>query len=276
MHAAPRQLVCGPVAAILIGCLASGSPAEPPPAAEPAPQPAVPAQPFPHIRIDREARTIELDGVVPIDAHAKATTKVYLEVIACSPDTKEHEALVLTKAKASHLHAALLLLDLVPGRPGAFEWKGQQLTSTAPDGPALSITLHYTDAAGRPAAARPQDWVLVESTGKHLADADPPGRFLFAGSKIDKTDTGERYRADLDGTLIGLTTFGSEAIAWSLVYSPQADVQEPDWLADRERVPPYNTPVTIRIRPADAPEPTPDPEPAPAPKPEAAPAPEVK
>ncbi len=125
---------------------------------------------------------------------------------------------------------------------------------------------------------------IVESTGKHLADTVPPGRFLFAGSKIDqvdktnKADAGERYRADLDGTLIGLTTFGSECIAWSLVYSPQADLQEPDWLADRERVPPYNTPVTIRIRPADAPEPrpAPDPEPAPAPKPGATPAPEVK
>lgn len=264
-----------PLLLLIVPALALARPPAPPP--EP-PTPDLPAPAptpsFPHLRIDRESRTIELDGIIPIDAHAKPTTKVYLEVIACSPDSKEHEALILTRAKASHLHAALLLLDLQPGRPGAFEWKDKQLTSTPPAGPALDITFIYTDKDGRETQARPADWVIVESTGQHLSDSDPPGRFLFAGSKFITTGTGERYRADDDGTMIGLTTFGTETIAWSHVYSPQSDLQEPDWIADRDRIPPCNTPVTVRIRPLpDPPNPhppkleSPNPEPpTPAPR----------
>ncbi|MCC6677565.1 MAG: hypothetical protein IT436_10510 [Phycisphaerales bacterium] len=237
----------------------------------PTPEPPTPDTPpsFPHLRIDRDSKTIELDGIIPIDPHAKPSTKVYLEVFVCTPDSKEHEALILTKAKASHLHAALLMLGLQPGQPGAFEWKDNQLTSTPPAGPALDITFIYTDKDGKEVQARPADWVLIESTGQHLSDSDPPGQFLFAGSKFITTDTGERYRADTDGTLIGLTTFGTETIAWSQVLSPQADIQPPDWIADRTRVPPYNTPVKIRIRPltaSAAPTPQPPTPDSPAPK----------
>lgn len=231
----------------------------PPPPAVPAP-----ADPFPHLRIDRETKTIEFDGIVPIDAHVKASTKVYLEVIVCTPDTKEHESLVLTKVKPSHLHAALLSLGLQPGRPGAFEWKDKQLTSTPAAGPALDVAFIYNTPAGDTVEARPSEWVQLESTGRNLADSAPDGGFLFAGSMFIATDAGERYRADSDGTLIGLTTFGGETIAWSQIFSPQAEIQEPDWIADRTRVPPYNTPVKIRIRPAAEPSKAPPPGPSPA------------
>ncbi|MBA1697416.1 hypothetical protein G9H16_25470, partial [Escherichia coli] len=73
--------------------------------ADPAPQEAGQAAPasFPHVRVDREARTVEFDAAVPIDAQARDSrgerTRVYLEIIACSFDSREHETLVVTSAK---------------------------------------------------------------------------------------------------------------------------------------------------------------------------------
>ena len=59
----------------------------------------------------------------------------------------------------------------------------------------------------------------------------------------------ERYEAQGAGTLIGLTTFGTETIAWREVISPEASIQEPEWIADKAVVPAMGTPVTVRIRP---------------------------
>ena len=53
------------------------------------------------------------------------------------------------------------------------------------------------------------------------------------------------------GTIIGLTTFGSEVIAWSRVISPDSGVQAPEWIADFSKTPPANTRVRVRIRKAE-------------------------
>ena len=67
---------------------------------------------FPGLRIDLVNKLIELDAQVPIDAHNPRTPRVYLELFVCPPDSKEHEAVALTKVPPSQVHAALLLLGL--------------------------------------------------------------------------------------------------------------------------------------------------------------------
>lgn len=249
----PGPVTCAMLISAALAAIGSpriAPPPDAPTATPPAPVATPAAQPFPHIRVDRENKLIELDGIVPIDAHRKATTKVYLEVIACTPDTKEHEALVLTKAKASDVHAALLLLGLEPGTPGAWKLDGQKLNLTEPTGPKLAVTIAYTNAEGAEVEAPASDWVTVESSTRTLTQAaGDAGGFVFAGSKFSKTADGERYKADDDGTLIGLTTFGGETIAWLQVFSPDAATQEPDWIANKELVPKYDTAVKVRIRP---------------------------
>src|SRR5688572_18748192 len=99
--------------AMLAGCAA---PSDPPPAERPPTQPTPPKEPpspseppgpgpgdarpqaglgevFPHIRVDQAARLVEIDGIVPIDAHNAETPNVYLEVTLCTRDSKEHESL---------------------------------------------------------------------------------------------------------------------------------------------------------------------------------------
>ena len=79
---------------------------------------------FPYVRVDRAAGVVEFDGIVPIDAHDPKTPLVFLEEFVCTPDSREYESLVVTKAKPSHVHAALLLAGGLAGKPGEWRWAG--------------------------------------------------------------------------------------------------------------------------------------------------------
>jgi hypothetical protein len=202
---------------------------------------------FPHVRVDAKAKMVEFDGFVPIDAHVADAPLVFLEVVACTTDTKEHEALVVTQARASQVHAALLLIGLEPGSPGKWELKGDDLVPVDPTGPSVDVLISWTDEAGARVSRRPVEMVSRFDGGAPF-DPDGTGRWLFAGSQMVTRAGREWYDADGAGTLIGLTTFGSETIAWSRVISPDASVQDPEWVAKKETVPRVGTPVTVQVR----------------------------
>ena len=232
---------------------------------------------FPHVRLDRDARLVEFDAVVPINAHATDGSVVFLEVIACRPDTKEHESLAMTRALASHVHAALLLLGLEPGSPGRWEWEGTTVRAVPPAGPALRITLAWTDADGTEHEHNACDLVVrrdpnatdtpggalevaddrdAESTAgaspTTLADtlrddfADTP--FVFAGSRFVVREGREWYDADGAGLVIGLHTFGGETIALAHAMHHEAQIEEPEWIARADLLPIRGTPVVVRVR----------------------------
>jgi hypothetical protein len=200
-------------------------------------------QPFPHIRIDTIARTVEFDASVPITLDDPDAPFVYLELLACIPDTKEHETLVVTDALPSHIHAALLLLGLEPGSPGEWEWRDDALKSIPPSGPRVRIEFLYTDAEGNEAVAKPQDWIINAETQAPF----PVGDWVFAGSRMIEWQGEEFYDADGAGTLIGLTTFGSEVLAWPEMISPEASIEEPVWVANPLATPPMGTEVVVRL-----------------------------
>ncbi len=188
----------------------------------------------------------------------------FLEVLACSPDTRAHETLVVTSVKGSHVHAAMLLVGLKPGTPGRWTLENNQLKPVDPTGDRVSLRYVYVDKTGATVEQDPLEWVVrVKEKGSFAASearlAKEQGRpapgWVFAGSRFVKRtgeDGRERevYDADGSGTIIGLTTFGSEVIGWSRTISPDAGVQEPDWVADFTRTPPPETKVVVRIRPA--------------------------
>jgi len=202
-------------------------------------------QPFPHIRVDAEARTVEFDARVPITLDDPDAPFVYLEVVACIPDTKEHEALLVTQARPSHIHAALLLLGLEPGQPGRWEWEGDTLRSHPPEGPFVRVEFIYDSAAEERVVASPQEWIVNAETGEPF----PAGDWRFAGSRMVQWQGREFYDADGAGTLIGLTTFGSETLAWPEMISHEAAIEEPVWIANPMATPPLDTPVTVRLTP---------------------------
>jgi hypothetical protein len=215
-----------------------------------------PHEVFPGVRANLQDRTVSFDGYVPLDAHDPETPIVYLELIACSPDTREHESLVATTARPSHIHAAMLLIGLEPGTPGRFVWNAatREYDSIEPTGDRVAVTLSHTTDSGEVATAPATDWVIDQRTGgtlEPLDGSDPRSAWVFSGSKIVDFDGREFYDADGSGTIIGLTTFSTETIAWIDVFSHRADIEEPRWIANAELVPSIGTPVVVTIRAID-------------------------
>lgn len=249
------------IGALMLAC-GSGARAQDAPApekpevgrpAQHAPAPGGPREVFPGVRADVKARIVEFDAEVPIDCHDPKTPHVYLEVFVCTPDTKEHEALAMTRVRPSHVHAALLACGYAPGRPGSWSWDpdAKQLNTHPPTGDALDVFIACRGPGDQEVEARISDWV-VSTDGRRFRASDPdrPGWWVFAGSTTARRAGREVYDADGTGTLVGLTTFGMETIAWRDVLSHEASVQEPEWIADAKLVPRIGTRVVIRIRPA--------------------------
>lgn len=255
--AAPEQIVvAAPATTPRVVEPAAEVPMSPPVAGPVAPAPVAPPvagdfrEVFPHVMVDAVAKVVRFEGIVPIDAHDERAPSVFLEVVVCSPDTKEHEALVVTEAKPSHVHAAMLLVGLKPGSPGRWEFENDTLIPIPPTGDHLSVTLTYRDAEGKERTVTPEELVVDAKDGRSFGAAGG-GRWVFAGSQLVTRAGREWYDADGAGTLVGLTTFGSETIAWSEVISPEAAVQEPEWIARSGATPAIGTPVTVTIRRAE-------------------------
>ena len=207
------------------------------------------------VRVNRARRVVEVDGFVPIDCHDPGTPIVYLEVIACAVDSKEHESLVATRAKASHVHAALLLAGLEPGHPGSWSWDEKTLTRHAPEGPGVDVFLVPHNAVQTEVGVLATDWVVNAETGEsltgHLRALGDGSPWVFAGSRMVEFEGREFYDADGAGIIVGLHTFGGEVVALREVMSHDSGVSEPEWIADAGLVPAYGTPVTVRMAPGE-------------------------
>jgi len=227
-----------------------GAPLATLPACSTSPTPASSAmrEVFPGVRVDAASRTVEFDGTVPVDTHNPRFPRVYLEVVVTTPDTRPHEALVVTNAKAAHVHAALLLAGYTPGTPGSWVQEGNEIRPVAPTGEALNVWLVTRDASGRELSQRAESWIGVGNDNAPL----PGNGWVFAGSRLRAARVAgepDQYLADNEGTIVGLTTFTTESIAWTTVFSPDSRVQEPEWIARPDRVPKVDTPVTVRLTP---------------------------
>lgn len=228
---------------------------------------------FPGVRIDLAGKTVEIDGLVPVNAHTKADLKVFLETTVCGYDSKEHESLVVTKAKPSQVHAALLMLGLKPGKPGAWKLEEKKWVGVPPTGDEVEVRFVITEADGTQREEDPAEWIVNIKDGKSLKAIATDAKWVFAGSKLaekkpsprapgegalpqsgpaggapDAKPGPEYYVADTEGTLIGLTSFGTETIGLTAMYNPDNDKEAPEWIASRERTPEVGAKVVVRVR----------------------------
>ncbi len=257
----PRCVFACAVMIALSGCAHQCNPRTvahaPEPPAEPGPpeqsvEPAPPTRPggddwselFPGVRYHADRRAIEVEAYVSPLIHSGLDGKnYYLEQFLCIPDTKEHESLLVTTAKPSHLHAALLLTGLQPGAPGAWDGTGEP---TDASGPGVRVRFRY-ELGGQTFTVHPAAWT------KHIDSREPmPERdWVFSGSTI-MTNAGQPfYEADSAGTVIGLASFGGETLSWPEYISDDEATGDLVWLARTDAMPPAETRVTIVITPAD-------------------------
>ena len=211
-------------------------------AAEPAEAAPRRLKPFPGVVVLPDGPAVELTAWVCLEYG-------WLEQIACAPGTREHESLVVPRARPSQIHAALLMAGFEPGAPGTWFYENEQYTFTPPAGTALDVFVRY-DVAGGGIVEEPIRAWIRDHHGRHEFPDEP---WIFAGSIIAPNpdwmeEAGEHYVADVTGSIIGLVTFGDEVIGFSRVLADQAAVQPPEWEVNAEHSPPVGTEVTIILR----------------------------
>jgi hypothetical protein len=135
----------------------------------------------------------------------------YLEQVACSPGTREHESLVVIRAKPSNIHAALLMAGFESGRPGRWEFdpETRDVTLIQPQGDKLDVWLSY-EKDGERIVESARTWIRDH----HEKQKFPDTPWIFGGSMFrpnpEWMGPGEHYVADITGSIIGLVTFGDE------------------------------------------------------------------
>ena len=89
---------------------------------------------LPHVQVDVKQKRVSVECEA-------VNAEMPLEFFCCLKNTSEHEALLRTEAKASHIHLGLLMLGLEPGEPLKYDKVRDKWI--APHGPPLHITCEF-------------------------------------------------------------------------------------------------------------------------------------
>jgi biopolymer transport protein ExbD len=190
-----------------------------------------PAGHFPFLQVDARERMIEVECEA-LDC------KNPLEFFLCSTGTNEHEAVLRSKVKPSHLHAALLMLGLKPGEPVHFsEAKKAWLP---PHGPPLHLIVRY-QRDGK-TVQMPAYRLMRDIKSKQEM---PSLTWIFAGSRVMENGI---YAADQTGYLVSVVNFDLTVIDIPKLASSANETLE--WETNTDRMPPAGTPITLIITPA--------------------------
>ena len=208
---------------------------------------------LPGIKIFTKERYVDVDATVCL-------TSGFLELIACTKDSKEHESIIAVNAKPSHMHAALLLLRAKPGTPAMTRRldDGRWL-DTPPSGSDVDVSLVITDEKGAQKEHPISEFIergqeedvygpnAVEKTAEEKGKF-PTSTFLFAGSQLYKTEDGTaRYLSDETGNVISLSTFGDELLCLPGKHSQENGSLS--WEINPTHLPALGTKILLRLRP---------------------------
>lgn len=199
-------------------------------------------QPYEGLTVYPDRHILEIEAVVCLDGG-------WLEQIACSPGTREHESLMTIKAKPSEVHAALLLAGHKPGKPGKWIYEEDKYQTVPPQGHAVMVFVRYQNEDDEMIEVPIRNWIS-DHQGNHDFPQTP---WVFGGSRFaanpEGMEPGEYYIADYSGSIIGLVTFGDEVLGFAQVISDQEVVSPPEWVVNEDAIPAVGTQVTIVIRP---------------------------
>lgn len=166
----------------------------------------------------------------------------YLEHLLCLEYTKEHESILATEAPARMINAGLILVAGDPGSPVRY-----RPDFRAPSGPEIAIEAEWKEN-GATKSADARTFVKDQKTGKALNI-----HWVFAGSQLFQDPETKKMIFGADaGDLVTVANFPSAILDLPFA-SSNADAER-SFVALTERIPPRNTPVTLRFRAAKKPE----------------------
>ena len=181
------------------------------------------------IRIDWVRRQVEADATVIL-------REGLIELFACSPQIREHEAIVRIEARPLHLFQALGLIGLTPGHPILYDDETGRRAPAAGD--PVEIEVRYP-AGGQVQTVPIERWLLRSREGRPV-DRLP---WVFAGS-VELEDNS--IAADYEGTVVAVVDFGSSLVALPELHS---DRNAELWLKpNTAAIPPVGTKCVLVFR----------------------------
>lgn len=188
-----------------------------------------PAKPFaPGIRLNWSDQMVEIDAVVVLRNGP-------LELLACSPKTREHESILVVQAKPHQIHQALGLIGLQPGSPVCYDQKKE--TWHPPSGDPLRIRIRV-DSQGERTVTLAGNWLRGVESHRIPKGVD----FVFSGSR---TYEDGRFGANLDGTVICLVDFDTALMTIGSLRSADNQLL---WVeANPDLIPPLGTKCVLLI-----------------------------
>jgi biopolymer transport protein ExbD len=201
--------------------------------AKPAPATTQAVGKFPFLQVDARQHVIQIECEA---LHCGNP----LEFFLCSTGTNEHEAVLRSRVKPSHLHAALLMLGLTPGEPVHFSEAAQKWLP--PHGPPLHLAVRF-EREGK-AVELPAYRLMRDVKSKREM---PPMTWIFAGSRM--LDNGE-YGGDRTGYLVSVVNFDFSVIDIPRLASNANETLM--WETNDPLMPPAGAKVTLIITPAGA------------------------
>jgi hypothetical protein len=186
---------------------------------------------FPHVSFDTKKRQVRVEcESLEVDAP--------LEFFCVLVNTSEHESVLRTPAKPSHIHTALLAVGLRPGRP--VEYSESLKKWLPPQGPPLHVTLEW-QKDGRTVSAPAHRCMRDLNTKKEIK----PVNWVFCGSRV--MENGD-YAADTTGYVVSVVNFDLTLIDIGRIASSSNDALELQ--RNPDVAPPGGTRVTMVIEPA--------------------------
>ena len=190
-----------------------------------------PASKMPHVQVDVARRQIRVDcEALNVD--------IPLEFFCVTAGGNEHESVLRTPARPSHIHLALLLLGLQPGEPVKYSEAAQKWFP--PHGPPLHLSVEY-QKNGKTVHLPANELMRSVKTKQMM----PPFTWIFAGSRVLDDGT---YGADPTGYVVSICNFDLCLIDVPALVSSANETLE--WERNPDTVPPTGTPVTMIIEPA--------------------------
>ena len=186
---------------------------------------------FPFLEVDVRAKQVR------VECEALAVENP-LEFFCCLAGTVEHESVLRSKVRPSHLHAALLMLGLEPGEPVHFSESAKKWLP--PHGPPLQISVEF-EKDGKHVALPAYRLMRDAKTQREM----PPMTWIFAGSRVRPGDV---YAADRTGYIVSVVNFDFSVIDIPQLASNANETLE--WQTNLDAMPPKGSKVTMLIQPA--------------------------
>lgn len=186
---------------------------------------------LPHLEIDVAGKTVRVECEA-VNAEAA------LEFFLCATGTQEHEAVLRSAVKASHLHQALLMIGLKPGEPVRYVKSTNKWLP--PQGPPLQIAAEF-ERDGKKTSVPAYRMMRNVKTKKEM----PALTWVFTGSRMMEDG---KYAADVTGYLISVVNFDLTVIDIPELASSANEMLE--WEINPDVLPKQGAKVWLVIEPA--------------------------